>query len=127
MKKHLNTDAIANELKGASLFFRPSPIAQPRALSESAQAVSVLPKPLPGNQGSPANQSVPIVQPADRSADRSAHRRTMRRAFEFYEDQLDRLLRISLEAKMRGEKGSMSQMVREAVDAYIAKRDRPDA
>ncbi len=47
-----------------------------------------------------------------------------RYAFEFYQDQLDLLRHISLEEKMMGEKGSMSEMVREALDDYLAKRER---
>jgi hypothetical protein len=54
-------------------------------------------------------------------------RRTITRyAFEFFQDQIENLRRFSLEEKARGEKGSMSQMVREAVDAYIARRNRID-
>jgi hypothetical protein len=42
--------------------------------------------------------------------------------FEIYQDQHASLKRFSLEEQGRGEKGSMSQMVREALDAYISKR-----
>jgi len=47
---------------------------------------------------------------------------TTRYPFEFFQDQIESLRRFSLEEKMRGEKGSMSQMAREAFDMYIAKR-----
>lgn len=54
-------------------------------------------------------------------------KRTITRyAFEFFQDQIETLKSFSLEEQMRGEKGSMSQMVREAVDAYIAKRKRTE-
>jgi hypothetical protein len=39
---------------------------------------------------------------------------------------VESLRRFSLEEKARGEKGSMSQMVREAIDAYLARRNRRD-
>ena len=56
---------------------------------------------------------------------RTPVRRTITRyAFEFFQDQIENLRRFSLEEKTRGEKGSMSQMIREAVDAYIARRNR---
>ena len=42
-----------------------------------------------------------------------------RNAFEIYEDQMDRLRKLSLEDKMNGKLGSMSSMVREAIDAYL--------
>lgn len=44
-----------------------------------------------------------------------------RHAFDIYEDQLEELQKLSLEDRMRGGAGSMSAMVREAIDDYIAK------
>jgi hypothetical protein len=50
-------------------------------------------------------------------------RRTMRRhPFEIYDDQYQTLRSISLEEKMQGGLGSMSAMVRDAIDAFIEKR-----
>jgi len=46
--------------------------------------------------------------------------------FEIYKDQHDALKQLSLEEQTRGEKGSMSQMVREALDAYINRRRDAD-
>src|SRR5437016_3942815 len=39
-----------------------------------------------------------------------------RHAFDIYEDQVEELQRLSLEDRMRGGAGSMSAMVREAID-----------
>ena len=44
-----------------------------------------------------------------------------RHAFDIYEDQVEALQKLSLEDRMRGGAGSMSAMVREAIDEYIAK------
>jgi hypothetical protein len=44
-----------------------------------------------------------------------------RHPFDIYEDQVEELKKLSLEDRMRGESGSMSAMVREALDDYIAK------
>ena len=101
----------------------------------------------PGNQPAAA-PSPPVTQPAEtlpsagQSAEQdprvSAHpgrrpvrtgvrlplKRTItRHAFELYRDQIDTLQRYRLEELNRGEGGSMSQMVREALDAYIADRE----
>ena len=58
-----------------------------------------------------------------RAYGRTGVRRVITRyAFEFYLDQIEDLRRISLEDKLQGERGSMSEMVREAIDQYIAKR-----
>ena len=54
---------------------------------------------------------------------RTPVRRTLTRyAFEFFQDQIETLRAFSLEEKTRGEKGSMSEMVRHAIDSYITRR-----
>lgn len=45
-----------------------------------------------------------------------------RHPFDIYEDQVEQLRILSMEDRMRGGAGSMSAMVREAIDAYIAKK-----
>jgi hypothetical protein len=42
-----------------------------------------------------------------------------RHPFDIYEDQLEELRKLSMEDHMQGGYGSMSAMVREALDAYI--------
>jgi hypothetical protein len=85
----------------------------------SRQITSVAPPP-----ERPANAEVttPDVRPYGRTGQRA----TTRYPFEFFQDQVETLRRLSLEEKSRGEKGSMSQMARDALDMYIAKRLQPD-
>ena len=65
--------------------------------------------------------------PPVRSYARTPVRRQLTRyAFEFYQDQVEELRRLSLEEKMQGDKGSMSEMVREAIDTYLAQKKRTD-
>ena len=45
-----------------------------------------------------------------------------RNSFEIYEDQMDSLRKISLQEKMEGKLGSMSQMVRDAIDGYLKEK-----
>lgn len=45
-----------------------------------------------------------------------------RNSFEIYEDQMDALRREAYEEKLQGGIGSMSKMVREAIDTYLEKR-----
>ncbi len=45
-----------------------------------------------------------------------------RHPFDIYEDQLEELKKLSLEDRMRGGIGSMSAMVREAIDTLINKK-----
>src|SRR6266566_3880280 len=56
----------------------------------------------------------------------SVRRQLTRYAFEFYQDQVEELRRLSLEEKMQGGKGSMSEMVREAIDDYLTEKKRTD-
>src|SRR5215469_9236538 len=58
-------------------------------------------------------------EPTERRSDRPTGRRVpVRRGFEFYEDQLITLKKISLQEQLDGKSGNMSQMVREALDEY---------
>lgn len=83
----------------------------------------------PNNQHPPqpelpsSHSTSPSVRTDERPYGRTPVRRTITRyAFEFFADQLDELKHLSLEEKMQGKKGSMSEMVREAIDAYLHKR-----
>ena len=71
------------------------------------------------------NKTKAYESPSVRSYARTPVRRQLTRyAFEFYQDQVEELRRLSLEGKMQGEKGSMSEMVREAIDKYLAQIKR---
>ena len=70
---------------------------------------------------------MPPVRPYARTAARTSVQRTITRyAFELFQDQIEALRRYSVEEKLLGEKGSMSEMVREAIDAYLARRNRTE-
>jgi hypothetical protein len=47
----------------------------------------------------------------------------IRHAFEIYHDQYQSLMRLAAEERIEGGPGSMSQMVREALDRLIAERN----
>jgi hypothetical protein len=65
----------------------------------------------------------PGDEPTYRPPDRVSNKRLLvRRGFEWYEDQLAALKRLSLQEQMEGKEGSMSAMVREALDDYLKKR-----
>ena len=68
---------------------------------------------LPGHPDRPGRDILPTT--TGRRKIKSRH------AFDIYEDQLEELQKLSLEDRMRGGAGSMSAMVREALDDYIAK------
>ena len=97
----------------------------PRQISQDSPPV---PREAPEQQAS----TLPITdratarpgdEPTNRPPDRVTNKRLLvRRGFEWYEDQLAALKRLSLQEQMEGKEGSMSAMVREALDAYLKKR-----
>jgi hypothetical protein len=79
-----------------------------------------------GNKGS-FGSDIPTARRSDEATVRPTDRPTgkrllVRRGFEWYEDQLAALKKLSLEEQMEGKDGSMSAMVREALDDYLKKR-----
>ncbi|MGA5823441.1 hypothetical protein ACPC54_36940 [Kitasatospora sp. NPDC094028] len=109
MTKKLDTSTITNELEG-SVFFsrRPEPNTRP-AMPPSEQAHSH-----PADRPGPQAEARP---PIEHRAIRQRHK------FDIYEDQYDALRQIAEEQRgPNGQPGSMSAMVREALDVYL--RDR---
>ena len=61
-------------------------------------------------------------RPNERTPERANGRRIItRNSFEVFEDQMDSLRDRSYQEKRAGKIGSMSAMVREAIDAYLKK------
>jgi hypothetical protein len=124
MTKKLNTTAITNELAG-SAFFRPN--TQPEQPTETAAPpLSEQPQRQEGHQyqlppdlptARPDGEAV--YQPDDRPTGKGI---LVRRGFEWREDQLRALKKLSLQEQLEGKQGSMSQMVRDALDEYLKKR-----
>jgi hypothetical protein len=111
MKKQLNSAAILSELSGGSAFF-PS-----YKKNDSPAPQAVTPKP----------QSL-IQQPESTTPERTNARTPVRtndkriitrNSFEIYEDQMDSLRERSYKEKRAGKIGSMSAMVRQAIDKYL--------
>jgi hypothetical protein len=110
MTKTLNTDAISRDLEGSAFF--PSRRAAPS--SSAAPPVSSLPgisTPVPP---SPVPDGVPRtpVPPTKRVM-------RQRQPFDIWQDQYETLKRIADDERARGLPGSMSRMIRDAIDAYL--------
>jgi hypothetical protein len=119
MKKQLNVDTIQSELRGGSAFFPgykgsdsppPSPEPDEQTLSEN-QAPSTTVPPVRDVR------AVPPVLPTKRVM-KSRH------PFDIYQDQYEALLELSLAERKQGGIGSMSAMVRQALDTFIATKRR---
>ena len=115
MTKKLNVDAITNELAESAFFRRP----------QQEQPEIDKPTPLPEKpiiQKDQSLQDIPERVNARSPVRPNGKRIITRNSFEIYEDQMDSLRKISLQEKMEGKIGSMSQMVREAIDAYLKEK-----
>jgi hypothetical protein len=124
MSKHRpDSDRLANELAGASAFFKRS----------SAQPTDPEPTPTPPVAPLSTTPTVPVREieqerPArtPRTPVRPARRQMIRHPFELYMDQLDSLRDLADAQRRRGEPGSMSRMVREAIDRYLDEHKAED-
>ena len=119
MTKKLNIDAIQSELRGGSAFFpgykgddSPTPPTESNIQSDSPQRLSA-DKPVPPVR---VVRGVRPVLPPVKRVMKSRH------PFDIYQDQYETLLDLALEDRKRGGIGSMSAMVREAIDNYVAEK-----
>ena len=115
MKKQLNVDRIQSELRGGSAFFpgyQGSPSPAPPAKPEEPQVSEEL-----GRSPGRSFARTPVRDPDKRIITRNS--------FEIYEDQMEALRRLSFQEKLAGQVGSMSAMVRAAIDAYLEEH-RPE-
>lgn len=126
-------DMPAIEKAGVAEVTQPPVTADPAVPSAPESAVDSVAQ-SPVQSADQTISAVPDERPFDGTSVRSfvrpsvriGKRTKTRYSFEFYQDQLDSLRDFSLEEKRRGEQGNMSAMVREAIDAYVAKRRRLD-
>jgi hypothetical protein len=98
------------------------PNASERKLKSPMEDLPSIEKPaLPA--ADPARTLVPPVLPVRDVPSTMSNKRKMkqRHPFDIYNDQYDELKQLALEDRMRGGAGSMSAMVREALDDFIAK------
>jgi hypothetical protein len=126
MGKKLNADVIRSELSEGSAFFpsykgtsSPTPQIEETPRPVEQQMPTQQPKTAIPERSNARTVERPIVRP-------NARRIITRNSFEVYEDQMDALRELSYQEKREGRIGSMSAMVREALDNYLkeqAKRE----
>jgi hypothetical protein len=111
MTKKLNITSITNELEGSAFF--PSRIHKTTPLPVQSIKKDIKPEPVPPYGSTPRS---PSKTEAPRRKIKQRH------PFDIYQDQIDSLRELSFKEKMKGELGSMSAMVREALDNYLKNR-----
>lgn len=119
MSKKLDIAGITNELEGSAFF----PSSKKPTVSPTPPSMAEEPKTRVDDR--------PTIEPKPTLRERANARTTVRpngkriitrNAFEIYEDQMISLRTLSFQEKMEGKLGSMSNMVREAIDVYLQKR-----
>ena len=119
MTKKLNITSITNELEGSAFF----PSKKTPSLSPTPPSI--------GDEPKPPEVNIPAIKPKQQVPERAnaptdqrpiGKRIITRNSFEIYEDQMGSLRKISYQEKMEGKLGSMSGMVREAIDNYLQRR-----
>jgi hypothetical protein len=123
MKKTLDAANIVNELRGQSAFFPPRPAEQthqadpqPQQETKSSTPVRDVPPVLPVRPEPPERAVRPV--PLTKRFMKQRH------PFDIYHDQYETLKQLADEDRRQGGMGSMSAMVREAIDTFIAAKRR---
>src|SRR5512135_3066402 len=99
----------------------PTPTESPTQPPAALPAVSVPSQPLESTSER-ANARTPT-----RTPDRSPQRRIItRNSFEIYENRMESLRKLAYAEKMEGGVGSMSRMVRDAIDHYLTTNKTQD-
>ena len=125
MKKQHDALSLANELEGSSAFFQARQTTAPAATASPAPEDHPMARPTtrPFDASTHGSSGRSTDGATERLASRVEHRppqrSLQRRSFEFYLDQLETLRLWSLQAQLRGEKASMSEMIRSALDRYL--------
>lgn len=123
MTKKLNTAGILGELREQSAHFRRSlPAEVEQSPTDPAAQTAVPSKDDGGEEKTERTSDRTEIRTEKRSVELPTKRLSRRYSFEFYDDQLTKLKRLKHEAEMGGEKVSLSDMVRQALDEYLEKR-----
>ena len=128
MKKQLNIDAITSELTNGSAFFpgykggvSPAPNKQETPPPPTSKPVTTpAANPVPPVRVVPLVRDVPPVPPTSTTMKKRVMKQ--RHPFDIYQDQYEALQELALEERKLGGVGSMSAMVREAIDQLVAQK-----
>ncbi len=105
MKNKPDANTILNELSRDSVFFQRATTGTP------AQPEPAVEEPQAAEPAAAAVRPVPSVRPV--------RRKKVRHPFDIYDDQLESLRELSTDDRRLGGQGSMSEMVREALEQYL--------
>lgn len=112
-KKQLDTQGIANELAGASVFFRADPLPAPKTNPDKR----------PEAQQSASAPSRKSESASVHSREGAPERQKVKQGFQVYRDQVLALSELQFETYRRtGKKPHIGEMMRDALDDFIARK-----
>ena len=134
MKKKIDVSSVASSLRGESVFFptkesKPAPEQAGEPLDHKRQEEPIFQNETKHStpvRDVPPVLPVPLV-PLERDVRPVPFKKRImkqRHPFDIYHDQYETLKQFADEERRQGEAGSMSAMVREAIDTFIATKNR---
>ena len=124
-RKRLTTDSASNPLEESAFFTQPQPDPQIEIEPERPESPPST-RPRKKAKKSPETQNKAKTDEPKRKRGRPESKRgTTRYSFEFYNDQLERLVQVRAHRMIdTGKNIPMSVIVREAIDDYLRKHER---
>ncbi len=141
MKKTLNVTAIKNELKGGSLFFsrsgeqkiaktNPNSRTPERVNERTAEQANARTADDPNERAGErpntrtserTNKRTPERANGRTTPEKSPQRPITRHSFQFYKDQITQLKRLRAQKELQGTDCHLSDLVRQAIDEFLAR------
>ncbi len=98
------------------------PDAAGRQLQSPLEGMPTIEKPRQQPQAPAVQHAEPNNGQQAKQAAAKSTRRYVRRTFDYFEDQIEYLTRVSLEERLAGNNVTMASMLREALDRYISEK-----
>lgn len=124
-RKRLTADSVSNPLEESAFFPRPQPEPQVEIEPERPEEPPPTQPRKKTEKSSTAQNKAETDEPKRKRGRPQSKRKTTRYSFEFYDDQLERLVQVRAHRMIATRKNiPMSVIVREAIDDYLRKHER---
>jgi hypothetical protein len=112
-------DAQLKPIQATEVFSQASPPLPPRRSTASAHSDHPTDRTAEAVERTNEGTVAAVEQPNGRTDEQIAERRTQRYSFEFYTDQIEAIRKLRARRELQGERLSLSDIVRAAIDRYL--------